>query len=113
MEHHCEIIDEKEVMKLKANMLHMDDTEELAVFFKMYADPTRLKILNLLFQSELCVCDIAYLLGMSHSATSHQLAVLKRNRIIKSRREKKNVFYSLDDRHIEMIYNAAFEHIKE
>lgn len=112
MEKCCEI-NEEQLAKLEANRLDMVDAEELAVFFKMYADPTRLKILNILFQEEVCVCDIAFLLQMSHSAISHQLAVLKRNRIIKSRRDKKNVFYSLDDRHIEMIYNSAFEHIKE
>lgn len=110
---HLNEINEKELKALEENKLDMVDAEELAVFFKMYGDPTRLKILHLLFQRELCVQDIAYLLDMSHSATSHQLAVLKRNRIIKSKRVKKNVFYSLDDSHIEMIFNSALEHIKE
>ena len=103
----------KELKQLKEEQLDMVDAEELAVFFKMYGDSTRLKILHLLFKKELCVQDIADLLEMSHSATSHQLAVLKRNRIIKSKRVKKNVFYSLDDAHIEMVFNAALTHIKE
>lgn len=110
---HLSELNEQEMKRLQNERLDIVDAEELAVFFKMYADPTRLKILNLLFKNELCVQDIALLLEMSQSAISHQFAVLKRNRIIKSRRDKKNIFYSLDDRHIEMIYNSAFEHIKE
>jgi len=106
-------VSEEEYKVLVDSNLDMVDAEELAVFFKMYGDPTRLKILHLLFQRELCVQDIARILSISQSATSHQLAVLKRNRIIKSRRVKKNIFYSLDDDHIEMIFNSAFEHIKE
>ncbi|TDW20995.1 DNA-binding transcriptional ArsR family regulator [Breznakia blatticola] len=89
------------------------EAEELAIFFKMYADATRLKILHVLFKGEMCVQCIADELEMSQSAISHQLAILKRNRIIKSRRDKKNMFYSLDDRHIELIFNAAYEHMKE
>ena len=70
-------------------------------------------ILSLLFHEELCVCDIAAILKMTHSAVSHQLSVLRQNRIIKYRREGKNVFYSLDDEHIQMIYNAGMAHILE
>lgn len=112
MEHNCEL-NETQLKTFKEHQLDAVDAEDLSIFFKMYADATRLKILNVLFQGELCVCDIAYLLDMTHSAISHQLAVLKRNRIIKSRRDKKNVFYALNDPHIEMIFNAAYEHIKE
>lgn len=99
--------------KLKKEMPAYELYQNLSELFKMFADPTRLKILSLLFQQELCVCDIAEVLSMTHSAVSHQLSVLRQNRIIKYRREGKNIFYSLDDEHIQMIYNAGMEHILE
>ena len=101
------------VARIKKDMLSLERGNELSTLFKMFADPTRLKILGILFHEELCVCDIAYLLDMSHSAVSHQLSVLRQNRIIKYRRSGKNVFYSLDDEHIKIIYNAGLEHILE
>lgn len=79
----------------------------------MFADPTRLKILSLLFKEELCVCDISILLEMTQSAVSHQLSVLRQNRLIKYRRSGKNIYYSLDDEHIQMIYDAGLAHILE
>ena len=111
-EHHCDI-NEKSLNELKKTLIDSDSVIELSVLFKMYADPSRLKILNCLFKKELCVCDIAYLCDMSHSAISHQLAKLKANRIIKSRKDGKNVYYSLDDEHIEMIFNNGLSHIEE
>lgn len=93
--------------------IQQDEAESLAEFFKVYADASRLKILYLLFHGEQCVCDIAKVLNMSQSAVSHQLALLKRNRVVKARRDKKHMYYSLADNHIEMIFNAAYEHIKE
>lgn len=101
------------VEKLRERMPVHQQYQNLSELFKMFADPTRLKILSLLFEKELCVCDIAEVLHMTHSAVSHQLSVLRQNRIIKYRREGKNVFYSLDDEHIQMIYNAGIEHISE
>ena len=68
---------------------------------------------GMLFKEELCVCDIAFLLDMTHSAVSHQLSVLRQNRLIKYRRSGKNVFYSLDDAHIQQIYDAGLAHILE
>lgn len=101
------------VTRLQANMLDEEHFHQLSLLFKMFSDPTRLKILSLLFQEELCVCDIAYLLQMSHSAVSHQLSLLRQNRLIKYRRNGKNVFYSLDDEHIQHIYDAGLAHILE
>jgi DNA-binding transcriptional ArsR family regulator len=112
MNHTC-VIDEQELDEFKENMLLDEECSDLALLFKMYADPTRLKILHVLFMKELCVCDIAYILNMSHSAISHQLSVLRTNRIIKARRVGKNMYYSLDDEHIQSIYNGGLEHIKE
>lgn len=101
------------VEKLREEMAANQQYQNLSELFKMFADPTRLKILSSLFQQELCVCDIAEVLQMTHSAVSHQLSVLRQNRIIKYRRDGKNIFYSLDDEHIQMIYNAGIEHITE
>lgn len=111
----CEVVEvhPQKVEKLKDKMLDQEQYHQLSELFKMFGDPTRLKILSLLFQEELCVCDIAELLNMTHSAVSHQLSVLRQNRIIKFRRNGKNVHYSLNDEHIQLIYNAGLEHILE
>lgn len=101
------------VKRTQERMLTMHEYIDLGTLFKMFADPTRLKILSLLFQEELCVCDISCLLDMTQSAVSHQLSVLRSNRLIKYRREGKNIFYSLDDEHIQQIYDAGLSHIKE
>jgi ArsR family transcriptional regulator len=86
---------------------------ELADFFRVFGDSTRIKILYVLLQSEMCVYDIASLLGMTQSAISHQLRVLKQMQLVKFRREGKTVFYSLSDSHIENILNQGMEHISE
>lgn len=86
---------------------------DLADFFKVFGDATRVKILYVLSQSEMCVCDIASLLQMGQSAISHQLRVLKQMRLVKFRREGKTVFYSLADGHIETILAQGMEHINE
>ncbi|NBK97456.1 MAG: transcriptional regulator [Erysipelotrichia bacterium] len=112
MEHKC-VIDQEMLETIKTKQLENEEISALSILFKMYADATRLKILNLLFERELCVCDIAYLLDMTHSAISHQLAILRSNRIIKVRREGKNMFYSLDDDHIQLIFNNGLTHIRE
>jgi len=111
----CEVIEvhPQIVERLRNDMLAQEAYQNLSTLFKMFADPTRLKILSLLFTEELCVCDIAEVCQMTHSAVSHQLSVLRSNRIIKYRRDGKNVYYSLDDEHIQMIYNAGLEHILE
>lgn len=111
----CDVIEvhPQKVEKIRNHMLGQDQYHQLSELFKMFGDPTRLKILSLLFQESLCVCDIAELLHMTHSAVSHQLSVLRQNRIIKFTRVGKNVVYSLDDAHIQMIYNSGLEHILE
>ena len=86
---------------------------DLAELFKVFGDSTRIKILYVLFRSEMCVGDIAELLTMSQSAISHQLRVLKQAKLIKSRREGKSVYYSLDDSHVRMILSMGMEHAKE
>lgn len=86
---------------------------DLADFFKVFGDATRVKILYVLLQSEMCVCDLAEVLQMTQSAISHQLRVLKQVKLVKNRREGKTVFYSLADRHIQTILNQGMEHISE
>lgn len=86
---------------------------ELADFYKVFGDSTRLKILYVLLEFEMCVCDIAEALSMTQSAVSHQLRVLKQMKLVKNRREGKSVFYSLADRHIEEIIQQGMEHILE
>ena len=84
-----------------------------AELFKMFADSTRVKILDALFESELCVCDIAKVLGLTQSAVSHQLRILKGGKLVKYRREGKIVFYSLADDHVRSIIEMGMDHISE
>jgi DNA-binding transcriptional ArsR family regulator len=92
---------------------HKDLYNDLAELFKIMGDPTRIKILFCLSKKEMCVIDIAELIGMTHSAVSHQLANLKSARMVKSVKKGKEVYYSLDDSHIERLFDLAIEHIKE
>lgn len=89
------------------------ELRELSEFFRVFGDMTRIKLLYALSKSEMCVCDLAELVGSSQSAVSHQLQVLRTRRLVKYRREGKTVFYSLDDEHIFSIINQGIEHIKE
>lgn len=86
---------------------------ELAEFFRVFGDSTRIRILYALSRAEMCVCDIAGLLGVSQSAVSHQLQILRSRRLVKYRRDGKTVFYSLNDEHIFSIIGQGIEHIKE
>ena len=86
---------------------------ELADLFRVFGDSTRIRILYVLFEAEMCVCDIAALLGMTQSAISHQLKALKNARLVKSRRDGKTVFYSLADDHVKTIIDQGLEHILE
>ena len=92
-----------------------EETElyDLAELFKVFGDSTRIRILFVLFEAEVCVCDLASALNMTQSAISHQLRILKQNKLIKSRREGKSVFYSLADDHVRTIINQGREHIEE
>lgn len=111
----CDVIHvHKEVVQRVEEQIPEEETvKELAGFFKVFGDPTRIKILCVLFQSEMCVCDLAEVLGMTQSAISHQLRLLKQVKLVKNRREGKTVFYSLADDHIQTILNQGMEHISE
>ncbi len=97
-------------------MNHMPKEEELyelADLFKIFSDPTRIKILYVLSESELCVCDIAEKLDMTQSAISHQLKILKQSKLVKNRREGKAIFYSLADSHVKTIMRQGLDHVQE
>ena len=86
---------------------------DMAELFKVFGDSTRIRILYALFESELCVCDIARLLGLTQSAVSHQLRILKDAKLVRFRREGKSIFYSLDDDHVRSILALGMEHLEE
>ncbi len=92
-----------------------DETElyDLAELFKIFGDSTRIRILFVLFEAEVCVCDLAQVLNMTQSAISHQLKILRQSKLVKSRREGKSVFYSLADEHVRTIIAQGSEHIRE
>ena len=95
---------------------HLPNEEELfslAEFYKIFGDSTRIRILYLLRDTELCVCDIARMLSMTVSAISHQLRLLKQARLVKFRRSGKTVYYSLADAHIHAILDAGMDHVRE
>ena len=106
-------VHEDVVKAVNEKMPDEDELCDLAEIFKVFGDSTRIKILYVLFEAEMCVCDIAQLLNMNQSAISHQLRILKQNRLVKSRREGKAVFYSLADGHVRTIINQGLEHIQE
>ena len=109
----CEIIHKDIVESVKNNVSDKKTLLDMVVFYKAFADETRLKIINLLDVHEMCVCDIAVILNMTKSAISHQLSYLKKLNIIKSRKEGKIVFYSLADEHVKKLFEICEEHIKE
>lgn len=90
-----------------------DELYDLAELFKVFGDSTRIRILFVLFEEEVCVCDLAETLHMTQSAISHQLKILKQNKLVKGRREGKSVFYSLADEHVRTIIAQGLEHIYE
>lgn len=100
----------KKISKLK---IKEEEVGDLAELFKIFGDSTRLKILFVLFETELCVCDLAEVLNMTQSAISHQLQILKQNKLIKNRRDGKSIFYSLADNHVKTIIAQGQEHIEE
>jgi ArsR family transcriptional regulator len=105
---HPEVI--RFVRKKMPENIHLS---ELSEFYKLFGDSTRLGILVALSNSELCVCDLAALLRMKQSAVSHQLRILKQSRIVRSRRDGKMVYYSLEDEHIRNVLNVGLEHLGE
>lgn len=106
-------VHEDAVKKVNEELPDEEKLYDLAEFYKVFADSTRIKILYVLLKAELCVCDISQILGVSQSAVSHQLRMLKQMKLVKYRREGKAVFYSLSDHHIEQILSQGFEHIEE
>ena len=109
----CEIIHEDVVNAVSSRLLPEDAYMSLATLFKLFGDSTRVRILHALEQHELCVCDLAALLGMTKSAISHQLKSLRLARLIKYRRDGQNVYYSLADEHVKKIIDLGYEHISE
>jgi len=101
------------VQKVKGGMPAEETIKALADFYKVFGDATRVRILCVLLQAEVCVCDLAELLEMTQSAISHQLRVLKQMKLVKNRREGKTVYYSLADGHIQTIISQGMEHIAE
>ncbi len=106
-------VHEDTVKKVNENLPPDEILYDLAELFKVFGDTTRIKILYALFESELCVCDIAQILGLTQTAVSHQLRVLKTNKLVRFRKEGKNVFYSLSDEHVRGIINLGMEHVEE
>ena len=111
----CEYIHIHEdiVNKVKVTLPEEELLYDLADFYKVFADSTRIKILYALSSGELCVCDIWQSLGLTQSAVSHQLRILKQMRLVKYRKEGKTIYYSLDDNHIQSILNGGLEHVME
>lgn len=111
----CEFmhIHDELLQRVRATMPMEETLYDLAELYKVFGDTTRIKILYALFESEMCVCDIAQLLGISVSAISHQLRILKQSQLVRFRREGKTVFYSLADDHVRSILGQGMEHITE
>ena len=111
----CEVsvIHEDVLARVRAKMPDETPVYEVSELFKVFGDYTRARIICALNVEEMCVCDLAALLGMSQSAISHQLRLLKVSRIVKSRKQGRVVYYSLDDAHIGQIFAMAFDHVME
>ncbi len=108
-----EFVDEAKVASVVRALEPDGVLNHLAETFRALSDPTRVKILSALAREELCVCDLARLLGVTSSAVSHQLRVLRSLRLVKFRREGKSAYYSLDDQHIETLLGEGMKHVKE
>ncbi|MDP4127609.1 MAG: metalloregulator ArsR/SmtB family transcription factor [Bacillota bacterium] len=105
---HHEVIE-----KYADQLINIDRANSLSELFKTLGDPTRIRLMDALAKSEFCVCDLAELLGLSQSATSHQLRVLRNKDLVKYRREGKMVYYSVHDSHVSELYRQGLEHIDE
>ena len=109
----CNMIHEDVVKYVRSKMLPQVQFEKLSMFFKAISDETRIKLLFSLSRSKMCVCDLAALLGMTVSAISHQLRVLKQAGLVRSEKQGKVVYYMLSDNHVNTVFNNAIEHIME
>ena len=108
-----EFIDERKVKRVRRQMKSNEAVRRLAETFKLLGDPTRVKIAFAVSQEELCVCDLANLLGASQSAVSHSLRSLRQMKLVRFRKEGKTTYYALDDDHIADLLNVAFSHVEE
>lgn len=106
-------VHEETVRRVNEIMPGEEELFDLSELFKVFGDSTRIRILYVLFESDMCVCGIAELLGMTQSAISHQLAVLKKAKLVRYRREGKTIYYSLSDDHVRTILDQGMEHITE
>lgn len=118
MDNYAECCDAVEIHKdllriVNSSMPCGEKLLDLAELFKVFGDCTRIRILFVLLEAEVCVCDMAEALGMTQSAVSHQLNILKRSKLVKSRREGKSVFYSLADDHVRTIISQGMDHVNE
>ena len=111
----CESVEiHEDLLKIVSDTLpEENELYDLAELFKVFGDSTRIRILFVLFETEVCVCDLAQALNMTQSAISHQLRILKQNKLVKSRREGKSIFYSLADDHVRTIIAQGREHLEE
>ena len=108
-----EVIHEDAVAAVRAGLSGAEDYVRLAELLRLFGDPTRVRLLHALERRELCVCDLAALLGVTKSAVSHQLKALRLANLVKFRREGQVVYYSLADEHVRLILEMGFEHIRE
>jgi ArsR family transcriptional regulator, lead/cadmium/zinc/bismuth-responsive transcriptional repressor len=102
-----------DIQALRAELLSEESANALAETFKVLGDVTRVRILNAISRAELCVRDIAELVGLSESAVSHQLRLLRGTRLVRSRRAGQQIFYTLDDQHIVGLFEQGLEHVQE
>lgn len=109
----CEVIHEETVTEVRQRLSPSEEYTQLAALLKLFGDPTRARLLHALELHELCVCDLAALLGVTKSAVSHQLKMLRLANLVKYRREGQVVYYSLADDHVRAILETGFEHIRE
>lgn len=108
----CNVIHQDIVNDTMSKMLDENVLNNLAEFFKILGDTTRVKILHAIDENEMCVCDVANVLNMSKSSISHQLGTLRRSGIVKCRKVGKEVFYSLDDDHVREVFEVGIKHIE-
>jgi len=109
----CDVIHEETVNEVREKMHPKEEYVKLASLFKLFGDGTRVSILHALRQKEMCVCDLAVLLGITKSAVSHQLKALRLSNLVKFRKEGQIVFYSLADDHVKQILDVGMEHLYE
>ena len=107
----CNIIHEDIVKKVLNTMIQQEKINKISDFFKILGDSTRAKIIAALDQNEMCVCDIANVLQMTKSSVSHQLAILRKAKLVKYRKEGKTVYYSLSDNHVQEVFESALDHV--